>query len=437
MQYLHPSALTSVTNGHELALASDQTQNASASFLQATAVQPDVTAKALRAVSDIVMSRFYIPPAMLAKILALADPVATISKTMVRFEGFSSCCSTYARLDMTDDALTVSKRSPGTTNVDFGAELRGALAAVRKSSHLGLSVGASGVGIETDRSSHFERKVPLPRRWIKGFAEVQLAMLQMQPAFSLTRIGAQRFMRSLPRGKADHQQWLTCQRDMVRISARQTPGAIFLRGSQRLKVLEPMLPLAENLTVHANPNTGSTSWMLDFGSQRLTLVLNAEPWRGFSGDGGHLQALATSDGTGVSALTAQLNWQEHIDIAAMTATTGLDDDQVNRALAELAAVGRVGFDVHSGSFFHRELPFDLSSIDRLNPRLVAAQKLFDAGAVTVDDTGADVKSTDVIHRVSFTDTGHRCTCPWHAKNGNERGPCKHILATTLMQEGLQ
>jgi uncharacterized Zn finger protein len=44
---------------------------------------------------------------------------------------------------------------------------------------------------------------------------------------------------------------------------------------------------------------------------------------------------------------------------------------------------------------------------------------------------AFVPGTDVEHRVVVTGEGATCTCPWHAKHGGERGPCKHILAVQV------
>ncbi|MEM8700726.1 MAG: SWIM zinc finger family protein, partial [Pseudomonadota bacterium] len=72
----------------------------SGKFLSARALCPDITAKGLRAVSETVAARYYVPPAMLAKILREADPVVTVSPGAVRFEGFSACCSAYARMDL-------------------------------------------------------------------------------------------------------------------------------------------------------------------------------------------------------------------------------------------------------------------------------------------------------------------------------------------------
>ncbi len=363
--YEYFSGLHGAPAAPTLSLASDRTVSANQPFLRARATDPVITAKSLRAVSEIVGSRFYVPPSMLAKILREADPVVTVGGDAVRFEGFSACCSAYIRLDLDDTALDVEQRGKGTTNVDFGAELRGALASVARNTELGITVGADAVAIEKNGDAIVEKKVPLPLRWIKGF--------------------------------------------------------------------EPLVNLADSLGVHINPTTGATSWALDFGSQRLWLVLNAEPWRGFSGDGGLLERLATADETGIATVTAELNWQDRVDPVELSTRTGLAPDTVKAALSRLAATGRVGYDLERAGFFHRDLPFDLSDVQRLNPRLKSAMALCEAGAVRRNGSGADVVTEDVTHRVNLAegDGGWRCTCPWFAKNGTQRGPCKHILATEL------
>ena len=56
---------------------------------------PRVTAQLLRVLSRVVAARFHIPPAMMRRILASRDPVVTSGGGMLRFEGFSGCCSTF------------------------------------------------------------------------------------------------------------------------------------------------------------------------------------------------------------------------------------------------------------------------------------------------------------------------------------------------------
>jgi len=404
-------------------------------FLAAVARAPEITAKALRAVSEIVGARFYVPPSMLARILREADPVATVSPGAVRFEGFSACCSAYIRLDIEDGALEVDQRRNGTTNVDFGAELRAALAQVNPDSRMEITIGPKAVGVSHERASVVERKVPLPVRWLKGFGDVQIHLAGMEPAFTLPGVAAQRFLRTLPRSKSDHEIWITASAGTVRTTTRQTPGSVPLRGGHRLRVFETLIGKARALHVYRNPELNSTAWVLDFETQRLVLVLNAEPWRGFSGDGGLLSDLAVSD-TDTAALRAHLNWQDRLELPALAQATGKTPDQMRRAISHLAASGLIGFDLAQSAWFHRVLPFDMTRVESLNPRLKAARKLVADRAVTLHDGGADVTSDNAVHRVGFSNDSYSCTCPWYAKNKTTRGPCKHVLAAEIEAERL-
>lgn len=421
-----------------LTLAADSGASPSNSghFLSARALYPDITAKGMRAVSETVAARYYVPPALLAKILREADPVVTVSPGAVRFEGFSTCCSAYARMDLTPDALEVSHSRNGTTNVDFGAELRGALANVGSDADFDMTVSGDAVGITRDDTTVIERKVPLPLRWIKGFAEVQVVQSQMKPAFHLPRVAAQRFLRALPRSKDDSARWVSVRGGVARLSSRPVEAAVFLRGGHRLRVLETMVSRCDGMDVFSAEVSGASAWSLDFGSQRFWLVLNAEPWRGFSGDGGTLSGMASSSGDAVAAIRAQLNWQDRIDAETLAAATGLETHVVDDALAELASRGLVGFDLGRNVYFHRVLPFDLAPLDDLNPRLKAARELCEANAVTMSQSGAQVASKGVVHTVDRDKLGWRCTCPWFSKHGRERGPCKHVLAVELHLERL-
>ncbi len=419
-----------------LRLASDKGQPESAqTYLKAKAIQPDLTAKALRAISEIVGSRFYVPPAMLARILREADPVATVGRECVRFEGFSACCSVYARLDLEHESLEVEKRRTGTTNVDFGPELRALLAQVKPSSELTIGIGSSFVDIAHEKGCVTERKVPLPLRWLKGFAEVQGHLAGMEKVFSLPSVPAQRFLRTLPRSKADHLLWVSAAGNRVRTMTRKSADSVPLRGAHRLRVLETLASRARYLNVYGNPSLGSSAWELDFGSQRFTLVLNAEPWRGFSGDGRLLSDLVHSNSC-VPIIRAHLNWQDSLDLAFLGHEPGVSGADIRQAISHLAAIGQVGFDLSRNAWFHRQLPFGLERLQALNPRLKSARALFDSKAVTLSQTGADVVSENVTHRVRLSQDGYSCTCPWYAKHQTTRGPCKHVLAVEMELERL-
>ncbi len=121
----------------------------------------------------------------------------------------------------------------------------------------------------------------------------------------------------------------------------------------------------------------------------------------------------------------------------------LGPEQVRAALGALGSRGLVGFDVRQGGYFHRVLPFDLSSIDRMHPRLVDAKALVAENLVRLltgsDDPRviAEVPGTGVTHRVQeLNDDAWRCTCQWFTKYQGKRGLCKHILATQIVAQRL-
>lgn len=96
-------------------------------------------------------------------------------------------------------------------------------------------------------------------------------------------------------------------------------------------------------------------------------------------------------------------------------------------------MGLLGYDLDDREFFYRRLPFKLSRIIGLNPRLKNAEKLIEEGKVEFLNhhkkrTEARVKGTGVHHTVIIGEEKERCTCEWFSKYQGERGPCKHVLA---------
>ena len=110
----------------------------------------------------------------------------------------------HARLDLLPSALEGAPVAAGTTNVDFNAPIRAALAGVAAGGPLLLSVGANEVRVTTAEASVTERKVPLPGRWLKGFGEVQALGRPMRLVAELPGAEAQRFIRAVPRGSRPH-----------------------------------------------------------------------------------------------------------------------------------------------------------------------------------------------------------------------------------------
>jgi hypothetical protein len=439
-RYAYSSMLAAQDGGAQLRLATCGGAEPHPYFFQGRLTRPKRTADLLSALVQIVQARFHVPTAMLARILAAADPVVTSGGDCLRFEAFSACCSTYARVDLLPQAFRGELRQRGTTNVDFNAAMRSALARIRDADAVELAVGTDTFELARGRESVIERKVALPVRWLKGFVEVQAYQARMRHCLEVSGSEAQRFFRSLPRRAPKHQSWVAPAGRGLRLSQCAARGSVAVGGAARLRLLENLARHARCLRIYAEPETQTSAWELVLDEARFHLVLSPEVWRGFSGEGQALSNLAAKRWQRVlPRVHASLKWETSIDAGALAKRLRLARPDIAAALNALGSRGLVGYDLALGSYFHRELPFDLSRLEALQPRLRDARKLLAGGQIRVVNKGADtieafVPGSGVEHRVRLSAAGARCTCPWFAKHQGLRGPCKHVLAVQLLLE---
>lgn len=409
--------------------------------------QPALVGKCLTVLSTIVRTRFFQPfdPIVL-------DPVVTSGGGMLRFEGFSSCCGVYARADLKPEAFDTELRGKGTTNVDFGDAMRTALKRMGEQDSAQLEVGGAGVSLRTPSDHIVERKVKLPKRWIKGFCEVQAYQPTMIPVFELNRAEAINLFRSFPSGtNAKRPVYVTKTGQAYRLASREQSGSVKIEGIERAKVLEPLLPHIDRLTIWYNDETETSGWELHFPVARMIALISPELSRGFSGEGQMLSRIATGTWqSSIESVSETLQWQSQIDTFKISQQSGCTEGDVESALAMLGTRGLVGFDLSSGKYFHRVLPFDIDSVEREQPRLLDARDLVAMGQVkVVESTAAGtnllVSGTEVQHFVrlqsvsnsnsSSNRPGDRCTCQWFNRYLGRRGPCKHILAARITVDG--
>jgi hypothetical protein len=410
-------------------------------FFDGFLVHPEQTAMSLLACARVARTRYYKPPGMVAAILRAADPVVTSEADTLRFESFSACCGVYARLDVLAAGLDRAPSAVGTTNVDFNPHMREALSRVGGAQPVRLHVGPEEVGIKTFGAEVVEHKVPLSDRWVKGFAEVQVAAARLQLLADLPIADARAFLRSLPRSSR-HVAWAQPAGRTLRLSSRPSFGAACLAGPERLLSLEPLLRFASRLRVYgsasastAPPTPAASAWVLVLDAARYTLVLSPEVSRGFSGEGGLLFELAAHDAeSDAERLMSHLDSGQPIDAGRLAALAGLAQDRTRTALMFLAAQGWLGYDLSQEAYFLRELPLKTAALQSMNPRLLDARLLLEDGDVHLDDGGATVRRGDVEHHVTFGSDQDRCTCPWWGRYSGSRGPCKHVLAARLASE---
>jgi hypothetical protein len=442
--YLSPSSVELGEGRSDVTLATSGGREAHPHFFTGFLDQPRQVGQALLAVAEVARTRYYEPPQMVAARIAAADPVVTSNLDRLRFESFSACAGVYARLDLAPGVLDERPQAWGTTNVDFNAPMRAALARVRDADTMLMNVGHDEVVVTTLEGSTVEKKVPLPDRWVKGFAEVQVASSRMVLRHELPAVEARRFLQSLPRTKSRSLAWATPVGKTLRLSSRADASSVCLAGPERLRLLEKLLPFAKSLRIYGpapdrDRSAEPSAWELVLAGARVVFVVSPELFRGFSGEGGVLSDLGTADDDTIESVADHVHGDPEIDPAAVADELGLARPSVQTALGALSAAGRVGFDLASGAFFHRELPYDRAVLDKMHPRLLAARKLADERAVTLDadGQGAGVRSGDAEYRVRFENGVARCTCAWFARHRGERGPCKHVLAVEHARRAVQ
>ncbi|MFE2044694.1 SWIM zinc finger family protein [Streptomyces sp. NPDC059477] len=446
--YAQPSAVRTTARGTALGLETSGGVTpagpvARPHFYSGFLTRPQVAAAALLAVADVAGARYYRP-----ELARLRDPVVTAQGDRLRFESFSGCCGVYARLDVLGDGLDGGEVRHGTTNVDVNNPLRDALARIGGDDPLHLRVGPEELAVTTLDGAVVEKKVPLPERWLRGFAETQVISAAFDLRAELGAAETVRFLRGLPRtGRSGGaEQWLLPAGRGLRPTSRPAPGAVCLPGPGRLGALLRVLRHATGLRLYGPPAAPdspplASGWEIDLPGMRLTLVLSPGVARGFSGEGAVLEALAGDDtASDAELLGVLLAWEPRIDPAELAAAAGLTHDRVRAALTRLGTAGRVGYDTAEAAYFHRELPYDADRAERHNPRLVAARALVAEGAVTFHEGAggpetpvASVRSGDHTHlvRPAADGRGASCTCPWWSDHRGRRGPCKHALAVRI------
>jgi hypothetical protein len=409
-------------------------------FFDGPVRRPDVAAAGLRCLVEIASTRYFNPiPGGFASL----DPIVTAQGDRLRAEAFSACNGVHARLDLLGQSLDDRALGFGTTNIDINPALALALAGVGQRERLHLRVGPEQIEFETAASRHVERKVALPERWVRALAETQCLASTASLRAELDALAWRRFAQglSLSGGSgAGGSMWVLPSPSGLRQTARPQPGAALLAGTARLGAVRRLQHLVQGVRVYAPEVTAATHsaitvWEFTLPGARLSLTLSPEPYRGFSGEGAVLASLGRAQSDDARTLASLLAWEPCIDASALAAEARLPPDRVAQALDVLAIHGQVGFDLHEGGYFHRQLPLGEDRMRRNYPRLEAAKALAEAGAVTLVGRRHRVQGEHGVYWVEPHEGRLQCTCTFEAKYRGSRGPCKHALAVQLVTAG--
>jgi len=255
--------------------------------------------------------------------------VVTCNGDRLRFESFSGVCGVYARLDVLSEALDGEVHDRGTTNVDVNGPLREALARVGDADPLHLAVGPDELALTTLDGPVVEKKVPLPERWLRGFAEVQVLAARFDLRAELAAAEGLRFLRALPAGaRTGAALWAVPAGRSLRLASRPVPGAVCVPGPQRLQAVAPLLRHTRALraygpVVAVTSRPTASAWALVLEGMRLLVMVSPEPYRGFSGEGAVLEALASDQvDTDADLVGALLAFEPRVEVDLLAERSG-------------------------------------------------------------------------------------------------------------------
>lgn len=432
-EYDSLSSLTKEKGKENLLLSkfSEINKGSSPCFFWGKLNNPYILSRCLITLSNIVQSSFNLSPFQIA---LLKDPIVTAGNEQIRFEGFSHCAGVYARVDVLENGQDGEFIENGTTNVDFNTPLISELGKIKKNDNLVLSVGNKEVGFHTKGKSVIERKVPLPSKWIKGLTTVQHYFSESEHVQTLNRIQAIQLFKTIPSGKVKIDYFLIKRGNRFIFSPLKTSGAVCIGGIHRLKLLQHLIPLVNELKIYPHKNMESVSFTLCFDQINFVFSVSRDFWRGFSGEGATLESLIEDiPDSLIQAFDNYTFTNQEFNPALMSFEEGIDISKIDKLASKLSAMGLLGFDITRNGFFYRRLPFKLERILALNPRLKGAEKLLNEGKVVITSKGdneveARVEGSGVHHYITLKNGNDKCTCTWYSRNQGSRGICKHILA---------
>ena len=398
------------------------------------------------------------------------DPVITVHPDEIFFECFSQDESSYGKLGASYEVFhNIGEFACGTTNIDYSHALYEEFQKVRSYKTTKLEVDPTGFDVKTQGEADFkEVKIDLPDTWVRGFLQVSSAMSLPARTFELHPMDVHNLLFVLRRRKEKLgprslrfrlspdkpvrvviDPWnleVECPRSVYKGSKEEE---VRIWGRRRLFILERLIPVARNFTVHLLGHGLPSFWVADLGDMSFTLGLSGWTTNDWS-RAGQFDLLAPRGEVDVQTKvrvfeTLKERWLEKTD--DLSSRAELPRATVLSALSAWTQAGRAIYDLSKGVWRVRELSRDPLPMDKLrfaNEREQAATALvaktkatsreLAAGAFEVTATVIDKKETHQVRFIADSDgkvIEAQCDCSFFKFNRLLKGPCEHILAARM------
>lgn len=219
------------------------------------------------------------------------DPVITVHPDQVSFEAFSLDESTYGCLSVSMDEFELKQQPQlGTTNIDFSDKLAREMERFRTYNNVELSVNPEGFTVDTDvMPEYIEKKIELPKSWIKGFNQVSGAASLGGVDVTVTPVDMYDICSFLRRFKANksprYMKWILEPEKPVKVVFEPFGKVMELQsvyhgekkreekiwGRRRWLVIEKIIPHVKSFTVRLL-GFGMPQFIIgDMGSMKMTI----------------------------------------------------------------------------------------------------------------------------------------------------------------------
>lgn len=401
----------------------------------------------------------------------ILDPIVSVQSDGTFFEAFSRDESIYARVFLPHSAMQTSEKpSMGTTNIDFSMLLEREFDRVRSYRPIDLAVGLKSVDFKTEAATVEEEKIPLPESWVRGLVEVQSVQSLAPVNFELSadaladviarlksekeKTGPRSLKFLLQPGKPiriEIEPWGEVYADDWFTYSGPNSTEIRIWGRRRLAVLEDLLINASSVHVSLLGSGMPSFWTVKKDDVELTIGLSgwsANDWASKAKFSGFVPVadLEQADiDKGIEILT-QLG---QVSTETLAKKLSVSTAKAASIFQKLCLMGKAMFDAERNVYRWRDLfpTLDLYEDNETSREVKAGVKIAQSKQIskTLDETKNEIRylaATVEIDSATFApvmelDLDYRpkyaqCTCPFYRHNKLKQGPCRHMVALSLV-----
>ena len=412
----------------------------------------------------------------------LLDPVISVHPDKLLLEVFSKDEGCYATLSFAHSFFEAEKEIVyGTTNIDFSVELAASLEQMRSFRDTTFSIGQQAVGFDIETGSdiedaeHIEKRIQVPRTWLRGFLQIQSAAQLATDHFALTPITLYNCLHYL-RMHADQKG----QRRGLRIELvpQQAPRLVLepsnvvftdtdtvyqgrfakvvrIWGRRRLALLKRFLPYCEQINVRLLGNGMPSFWTLQGQDISLTLAITGFTASNWS-QALNFDLLLPRRTQDLATLTEVNQYLQSVYVASLAdiaQATSIEEQACKVALQQACQQGFCMFDSASNQYRYRPLlestlaasdfqfrqPAEALAYDLVGRQQAVQQLSIQVIPKVGIEISAEIKVTEdkrtYLSRLKLNEedqiTRAECSCEQILQHGLKNGPCSHLIALRL------